>query len=66
MILTILKPFLRRADLVKFAKSAPDVELAKLDRNTIDLEIDQVKASLTRTYRRRKAYSINNIKKLRT
>ena len=37
---------LRRADLVKFAKSKPDVELAKLDRGTIDLEIDHVKESL--------------------
>jgi hypothetical protein len=31
---------------VKFAKSAPDVELAKIDRNTIDLEIDHVKQAL--------------------
>lgn len=37
---------LRRADLVKFAKSKPDIELAKLDRGTIDLEIDHVKESL--------------------
>ena len=37
---------LRRADLVKFAKSEPDIELAKLDRDTIDVEIDQVKESL--------------------
>jgi flagellar basal body-associated protein FliL len=37
---------LKRADLVKFAKSAPDIELAKLDRNTIDLEIDNVKEAL--------------------
>ena len=41
-----IETILRRADLVKFAKSAPDVELAKLDRNTIDLEIDQVKQAL--------------------
>lgn len=41
-----LENILKRADLVKFAKSAPDVELAKLDRNTIDIEIDHVKESL--------------------
>ena len=37
---------LRRADLVKFAKSKPDKELAIMDRNTIDMEIDQVKEAL--------------------
>ncbi len=37
-----LESIFKRADLVKFAKSAPDIELAKLDRNTIDLEIDHV------------------------
>ncbi|WP_452220092.1 BatD family protein [Lacinutrix salivirga] len=41
-----IESILKRADLVKFAKSAPDVELAKLDRKTIDLEIDQVKQAL--------------------
>ncbi len=41
-----LERILKRADLVKFAKSAPDVELAKFDRNTIDLEIDHVKEAL--------------------
>ncbi|GAA4280405.1 hypothetical protein [Gaetbulibacter aestuarii] len=41
-----LERILRRADLVKFAKSAPDIELAKLDRNTIDAEIDHVKEAL--------------------
>ncbi len=41
-----LESILQRADLVKFAKSKPDVELAKMDRNTIDVEIDQVKESL--------------------
>lgn len=41
-----IETILKRADLVKFAKSAPDVALAKLDRNTIDLEIDQVKEAL--------------------
>ena len=37
---------LRRADLVKFAKSKPDIALAQIDRKTIDLEIDQVKEAL--------------------
>ena len=41
-----LESILKRADLVKFAKSAVDVELAKLDRNTIDIEIDHVKEAL--------------------
>ncbi|WP_394804319.1 BatD family protein [Aestuariibaculum lutulentum] len=41
-----LESILKRADLVKFAKSAVDVELAKLDRKTIDLEIDHVKEAL--------------------
>lgn len=41
-----IEDILRRADLVKFAKSRPDYELAKLDRKTIDLEIDHVKESL--------------------
>lgn len=41
-----LESILKRADLVKFAKGAPDVELAKLDRNTIDVEIDHVKEAL--------------------
>lgn len=41
-----IESILKRADLVKFAKSKPDFELAKLDRNTIDVEIDHVKESL--------------------
>lgn len=41
-----LESILKRADLVKFAKSSPDVELAKIDRNTIDVEIDHVKEAL--------------------
>ena len=41
-----LERILRRADLVKFAKSAPDIELAKIDRETIDAEIDHVKEAL--------------------
>ncbi|WP_460220204.1 hypothetical protein [Psychroserpens sp. MEBiC05023] len=41
-----IENILKRADLVKFAKSAPDIELAKIDRNTIDIEIDQVRDAL--------------------
>lgn len=41
-----IETILKRADLVKFAKSKPDKELARIDRNTIDLEIDHVKESL--------------------
>ncbi|GGK14219.1 hypothetical protein GCM10007962_05590 [Yeosuana aromativorans] len=41
-----IEDILRRADLVKFAKSAPDVALAELDRKTIDVEIDHVKEVL--------------------
>ncbi len=41
-----LESIFKRADLVKFAKSAPDKELAKLDRNTVDVEIDHVKEVL--------------------
>ncbi len=41
-----LESIFKRADLVKFAKSAPDKELAKFDRKTIDEEIDHVKEVL--------------------
>lgn len=41
-----LENIFKRADLVKFAKSSPDKELAKFDRKTIDEEIDHVKAVL--------------------
>lgn len=41
-----IETILKRADLVKFAKSAPDIALAEIDRNTIDVEIDQVKEAL--------------------
>ncbi|GAA4235359.1 hypothetical protein GCM10022291_17060 [Postechiella marina] len=41
-----LESILKRADLVKFAKSAPDIELAKIDRDTIDIEIDHVREAL--------------------
>ena len=41
-----IESILKRADLVKFAKSAPDITLAEFDRNTIDKEIDHVKEVL--------------------
>ncbi|RED48752.1 BatD family protein [Seonamhaeicola aphaedonensis] len=41
-----IESILKRADLVKFAKSAPDIALAELDRKTIDAEIDHVKEVL--------------------
>jgi hypothetical protein len=41
-----IENILKRADLVKFAKSAPEVSLAELDRQTIDVEIDHVKEVL--------------------
>ena len=41
-----IETILKRADLVKFAKSEPDVALAEIDRKTIDIEIDQVKEAL--------------------
>ena len=41
-----IETILKRADLVKFAKSKPDIALAELDRNTIDIEIDNVKEAL--------------------
>ncbi|MBC3845957.1 hypothetical protein H8K90_06180 [Winogradskyella echinorum] len=41
-----LESILKRADLVKFAKSAPDTALAEMDKATIDKEIDRVKESL--------------------
>jgi hypothetical protein len=41
-----IETILKRADLVKFAKSKPDYQLAKLDKNTIDSEIDHVKEGL--------------------
>ena len=41
-----IEGILKRADLVKFAKSTPDVDLADLDRTTIDSEIDHVKEAL--------------------
>jgi hypothetical protein len=41
-----LETIFKRADLVKFAKSRPDIVLAEIDRNTIDVEIDHVKEAL--------------------
>lgn len=41
-----IETILKRADLVKFAKVTPDIELAKIDRDTVDLEIDNVKQAL--------------------
>ena len=41
-----IETILKRADLVKFAKGNPDIALAEIDRNTIDLEIDHVKEAL--------------------
>ncbi len=41
-----LESILKRADLVKFAKSAPDTALAELDKTTIDKAVDNVKESL--------------------
>ncbi len=41
-----IESILKRADLVKFAKSAPDIALAELDRKTIGSEIDHVKEVL--------------------
>ncbi|WP_407556527.1 hypothetical protein [Winogradskyella sp. 4-2091] len=41
-----IESILQRADLVKFAKSAPDIELAEMDKLTIDKAIDNVKISL--------------------
>jgi len=41
-----IESILKRADLVKFAKSTPEIALAELDRTTIDVEIDHVKEVL--------------------
>ena len=41
-----IETILKRADLVKFAKSKPDFELARFDKSTIELEIDHVKEGL--------------------
>jgi hypothetical protein len=41
-----IETVLKRADLVKFAKSAPDLSLAEMDKHTIAKEIDNVKSCL--------------------
>lgn len=41
-----IEAVLKRADLVKFANSAPEIELAKRDRTVIAKEIDNVKEAL--------------------
>ncbi len=41
-----IETILKRADLVKFAKSEPDIALAELDKQTIEKEVDAVKATL--------------------
>jgi hypothetical protein len=41
-----IESILKRADLVKFAKSAPDTVLAEMDKATIAKEVDAVKISL--------------------
>ena len=41
-----IQSILKRADLVKFAKSSPDIALAEIDKETINKEIDSVKATL--------------------
>lgn len=41
-----IETILKRADLVKFAKSKPDVALAEMDRITIEKELENVKATL--------------------
>lgn len=41
-----IETIFKRADLVKFAKSKPDLELAKIDRDTIDKEVDLIKETL--------------------
>jgi len=40
---------LERADLVKFAKSKPDFEIARMDKHIIEKEIDHVKSGTSRT-----------------
>ncbi|WP_370390143.1 BatD family protein [uncultured Winogradskyella sp.] len=44
--LSNIETVLKRADLVKFAKSAPEVALAEMDKNTIAKEIDNIKSCL--------------------
>jgi hypothetical protein len=44
--LSNIETILKRADLVKFAKSAPEVALAEIDKNTVAKEIDNIKSCL--------------------
>ena len=41
-----IESILKRADLVKFAKGAPEIALAQIDKQTIEAEIDHVKEAL--------------------
>lgn len=41
-----IESILKRADLVKFAKGAPEIALAQIDKQTIETEIDHVKEAL--------------------
>jgi hypothetical protein len=41
-----IESILKRADLVKFAKSEPDITLAEMDKSTVSKEIDAVKLAL--------------------
>ncbi|TCK68020.1 hypothetical protein DFQ05_1804 [Winogradskyella wandonensis] len=41
-----IQTIFKRADLVKFAKSKPDIELAKLDKQTIENELENVRLTL--------------------
>jgi len=71
-----IEQILKRADLVKFAKSAPDIQLAKIDRDTIASEIDHVKQALpepteeekllNETYRKEQERKKSNKKIIRT
>jgi len=51
-----IENILKRADLVKFAKSNPDIVLADLDRTTIDSELDHVKEALPEPTEEEKLY----------
>ncbi|OZV70995.1 hypothetical protein [Winogradskyella aurantia] len=41
-----IESILKRADLVKFAKSKPDTALAEIDKKTVEKEIDNIKTCL--------------------
>lgn len=44
--ITSLESVLKRADLVKFAKSIPDVTVLESDKSSVDNKIDEIKAGL--------------------